>query len=940
MKKWGGILPILLATVIGLVSITSSQKVDAISTASFNANRIIDDAIFFYGNRMNSTDVQSFLNAKVPTCDVNGIQPYAGTTRAVYGTSQGYPPPYTCLKNFIQTIDNMPADAYCSAVSGGTRSAADIITAVGQACGVNPQVILITLQKEQSLITDAWPWSVQYEKATGYACPDTAPCDPTYAGFFHQIYYGARQFKRYILLPNLFNYAIGRSSYVGYNPNSACGGTNLTPNTQATAALYNYTPYQPNAATLAAPEGAEVNCGAYGNLNFWRKFNDWFGPALTNEFAVIMADNGDPTQWVLENGVRYVIPDMATKIAWGLSPKWDSPYIFDGSYINTLQSGATLGRVVRPAGGLDVYFVDSAKKYRFSSAESMAAWGYNSSNVIDVPVGLSDQASTQGDMTYTVSLSGDPRIFIMDGGTLRHVTDLNVLTAWAGDVFNNIPISNDYFSTKSLGSDISETKVTNGSPAATEYQVVAGQKLAQSQAVAQLYPGTAQVVSNATIDRLITSAPASHFVRHGGSSTVYMVDSGAKHAVGSPELLRAWGVGPNPMVNIVTQGNLNLLANGSALTSYGADVNGQLYLMDGRKISVTSGLDSAYRTASVYSPSPALMSLLPGGENASSFIKGFQSAPVYLLDNSILRQIQTPQDLELWGATGSITSVSDYVLSNFLSGSSVGSYVTDGSTEFILESGTKHTISGAVKYNWLISNPVTLSSSTLSRFYTGLDLSNHLRVGGQYYKVHEGDAFMTTDINIANAWGVSGAGEVNSSIVSKFLTLKTLTRFVKSKNSADSRLFVVDNGVLYYLSPEHAANLGLKNNEPRMAVNPEAVSISISSWSAVVVKDSADKHYVIENGSKRNFANSIIQNHWTGNGVLSVPITTNGFLNLLPNSGTIERAIKGNGSALYSAENGTKRWILSSNTFNLNYAPYSFVSDSLINALPTGINIP
>jgi uncharacterized protein with LGFP repeats len=46
---------------------------------------------------------------------------------------------------------------------------------------------------------------------------------------------------------------------------------------QATAGLYNYTPYQPNAAALRAGYGSGDDCSAYGNRNFYSYFTDWFG---------------------------------------------------------------------------------------------------------------------------------------------------------------------------------------------------------------------------------------------------------------------------------------------------------------------------------------------------------------------------------------------------------------------------------------------------------------------------------------------------------------------------------------------------------------------------------------------------------------------------------------------------------------------------------------
>ncbi|HWT40312.1 MAG TPA: RICIN domain-containing protein, partial [Dongiaceae bacterium] len=59
-----------------------------------------------------------------------------------------------------------------------------------------------------------------------------------------------------------------------------CGGSNVSIQNLATAALYDYTPYQPNAAVLAAPMGTTVTCGAYGNINFYRYFTSWFGAAV------------------------------------------------------------------------------------------------------------------------------------------------------------------------------------------------------------------------------------------------------------------------------------------------------------------------------------------------------------------------------------------------------------------------------------------------------------------------------------------------------------------------------------------------------------------------------------------------------------------------------------------------------------------------------------
>ncbi len=266
-----------------------SPSASALTGSQFQAGNIIDDAIFFNSSTMSPQEIQNFLNAKVPVCDTNGTQPIYGTTRALYGASQGQPAPYTCLKDYSETtpaITNGGSDLCTQSIPGGLKSAASIIYDTAQACGINPQVLIVLLQKEQSLVTDDWPWTTQYRSATGYGCPDTAPCDAEYYGFFNQVYQAAKAFRRYEANPDSYNYKANRNNTIYYNPNLAgCGSSNVFIENQATANLYIYTPYQPNQAALDNLYGSGDSCSAYGNRNFWRMFNDWFGSTVAPQYS-------------------------------------------------------------------------------------------------------------------------------------------------------------------------------------------------------------------------------------------------------------------------------------------------------------------------------------------------------------------------------------------------------------------------------------------------------------------------------------------------------------------------------------------------------------------------------------------------------------------------------------------------------------------------------
>tara|TARA_B100000378_G_scaffold278674_1_gene282832 strand:+ start:10810 stop:12759 length:1950 start_codon:yes stop_codon:yes gene_type:complete len=260
----------LLFLVLSFFVIITPYPVSA-APEGWDAGYIIDDATFTNKDSLSPSQIQSFLNAKVPLCDTWGeqISEFGGGTRRQWAEARGYSPPYTCLKDYQEN----------------GRSAAQVIYDVSQEFNINPQVLLVLLQKEQSLITDTWPLSLQYRSATGYGCPDTAPCDSQYYGLINQLTWSGRMFRAIMNnSPTWYTPYVLGSNYIYYEPNSSCGGSYVTIQNRATQALYNYTPYQPNQAALDAGWG-KVPCGAYGNRNFYLYFTSWFGPTRTNPYA-------------------------------------------------------------------------------------------------------------------------------------------------------------------------------------------------------------------------------------------------------------------------------------------------------------------------------------------------------------------------------------------------------------------------------------------------------------------------------------------------------------------------------------------------------------------------------------------------------------------------------------------------------------------------------
>lgn len=264
----------------------------------FNPANIIEDSEFFGATSMSVNDIQGFISSKINGCAAG----------------------YTCLDTFKETTWSRDATLLCDRyVSDGVETAAQIIWKVSQACKVKAEVLLVTLQKENSLVTSTAPSSNRYKTAMGYACPDTAACDSEYFGFYNQVYNAAKQFKRYANPPGTSLYftwyPVGKVSNVRWSPDASCGTSPVVIANQATSGLYYYTPYQPNAAALKNINGLGDDCSAYGNRNFWRNYNSWFNTDVNYVTFIAGNSNGyvsvddEGTVAVSTNGKSWSLKD-------------------------------------------------------------------------------------------------------------------------------------------------------------------------------------------------------------------------------------------------------------------------------------------------------------------------------------------------------------------------------------------------------------------------------------------------------------------------------------------------------------------------------------------------------------------------------------------------------------------------------------------------------
>lgn len=314
-KSFFLILPLLAA-----IFTTQTAHAALPVNRNFTPDNLISDRDFKNVNAMSGVSaVQRFLEEK------NSI--LANTSNA-FLMQLKEPVANTALKTALEDP---------GANSTTPRTAAQLIWDASQHSGVNPQVILVTLQKEQSLITgrqNSTPEQLQraLDFSMGFGCPDTAPCGELYRGFYYQIfgnvdpegnrYLGAaKSLMRSVTTPGgrgpFYNGAAAKvgdtivlsntvGGYDGVQPTQT-----ITLGNAATAALYRYTPHVFN-----------------GNYNFWRYMNEWFGSgSVANDNETIVLGDGSI---VRVSGSYYMIVDGKRSLM--------SDFVMNGRNINPRMS--------------------------------------------------------------------------------------------------------------------------------------------------------------------------------------------------------------------------------------------------------------------------------------------------------------------------------------------------------------------------------------------------------------------------------------------------------------------------------------------------------------------------------------------------------------------------------------------------------------------------
>lgn len=322
---------------------------------------------------------------------------------------------------------------------GRLRTAAELVYDAATKHGLNPQVLLVKLEKEQSLVTGQFSGDTlqrRLDRAVGFGCPDYEGCGDIFLSFYRQMFGtfdsdGARWLGAAASLMRSFNTPNGRGpgidsqnqvfgrpivrtarvgdtivldntlgGYAGVQQNQT-----VTIGNRATAALYRYTPHVFN-----------------GNYNFWKLYSRWF--KYPNGTVIKLPT--DTNYYVIDNGTKrpfsaFVANQRKLDLTNAVTV---SQTEFD-SYITDKQMPPLDGTLIKGDADSAVFLVQDTKK-RPISYPVFVQRKFSFANVVTIPqaeVNLYDQGAflTPASGTLVVGQT-DGTVYLIDGDLKRPIS--------------------------------------------------------------------------------------------------------------------------------------------------------------------------------------------------------------------------------------------------------------------------------------------------------------------------------------------------------------------------------------------------------------------------------------------------------------------------------------------------------------------------------------
>ena len=630
LKKLFALVASATMVAVGLVAMPLVQQPAQAAPpgSAFDPGLIISDSVFFDFGSMTVDEIQVFLESRVAECRATD-------------------PAIDCLKNYRMDIPETPATlpeevGPCSAIPAKAQAtAAEIIHAIANACGINPKVLIVTLQKEQGLVSSTKPTEYMYRAAMGFGCPDSDPaiCGKVFVGLFNQLYRAARQFQWYGNPEGSFTYwKPGRTVAMRYHPKASCGTKSFLLQNQATANLYYYTPYTPNDAALNNLYGTGDSCSAYGNRNFWRFFHDWFGSPIGGGYLLKAA--GTETFLIVDDK-KYLVSDA--RLLAALRPLGPLGEISQ-AYLDSFTTVGTAGQIVKNISTEEIFLLVDGLRYRVLDCSIAQAYGQSCELAIPLTALQLGTFKDAGDLSRLVRTADGSRFWIENAQSRVVVDDLALSTVGA-QAMTASPMVIEQVTTLTPGPAIASELVSFQVAGISETVVASGGKtyqftpsLVAATNLTRWFTQTNQVIELQAIQSTLHPEVVRGFVKDSANQH-FVITADGKLAVKDPENWTDQVVTlPDTLLNAIPTVE-GVLAAPAVVTSEGNKLS--YFIQSGeRRISSTTAMTSEFlklmgQPQNIVLPQSAINTVPNVGQAMApgTIVKANNSSRLFLVDD-------------------------------------------------------------------------------------------------------------------------------------------------------------------------------------------------------------------------------------------------------------------------------------------------------------------
>lgn len=298
-------------------------------------------------------------------------------------------------------------------IDGVVKPVPEIIWRVSQSYKINPKYLIALIQKEQSLVEDPDPSQKQFDWAAGYgvcdSCSKDDPAIQNFKGFAAQLEWAAKQHREKYLIQLLT-----KGTTIGGQGNGktvTIDGERVTPQNNATAMLYSYTPH------------------LHGNLNLWRIWRRWFSVVFPDG-TIVHAMPSDKT-YLLRFGEKR--PFASAAVVSTIIDPTKAVQVQDTDLSN-YPDGVTIkfpeySLLKDPKGR--IYLLASGQKRNIANMEAFNKFGFNSDELEDAsledlaayPDGPKITVDTQFPQGVLMKTADSPGVWYVENGERHALVD-------------------------------------------------------------------------------------------------------------------------------------------------------------------------------------------------------------------------------------------------------------------------------------------------------------------------------------------------------------------------------------------------------------------------------------------------------------------------------------------------------------------------------------